>query len=76
MFANPCRIGLFYGLLATHIVPTPVRSVNAPAACIRWKATGKRYFLFEASSLDFLDMKVRFPVYLSTILFHFKCFPK
>ena len=26
------------------IVPTPVRSVNAPAACFRWKSTGKRYF--------------------------------
>ena len=26
------------------IVPTPVRSVNAPAACFRCSATGRRYF--------------------------------
>ena len=37
-------VGLFHGHPATQIVPTPVRSVNAPAACIRWKSTGKRYF--------------------------------
>lgn len=37
-------VGLFYGCRQAHIVPTPVRSVNAPAACIRWNSTGKRYF--------------------------------
>ncbi len=45
-FANPCRIGLFYGRLARDIVPTPVWSVNAPTACFRCNATGKRYFCF------------------------------
>ena len=46
MFANFSRWH-FLCLLASYIVPTPVWSVNAPTACIRWKATGKRnFFLF------------------------------
>ena len=31
--ANPKAVGLFYGRAASHRVPTPVWSVNAPTAC-------------------------------------------
>ena len=46
------------------IVPTPVRSVNAPAACIRCNATGKRYFF------------CTLPLFINHILFHFKSVTK
>ena len=36
--------GIFYALLR-YKVPTPVWCVNAPTACSRWNATGKRNFL-------------------------------
>ena len=61
MFANFCRLAFFMAIpLALHIVPTPVRSVNAPAACIRCRATGKRYFF------------CTLPVFINHTLFHFK----
>jgi len=50
--------------MVNHIVPTPVWSVNAPTACSRWNATGKRnFFLFPSPSII-------------NILFHFNCIPK
>nr|DAV69364.1 MAG TPA: hypothetical protein [Caudoviricetes sp.] len=39
-------------------------SVNAPTACIRWNATGKRNLSCFLSRI------------LTNILFHFKCIPK
>lgn len=50
----------FFVLSDYDIVPTPVRSVNAPAACIRCRATGKRYFF------------CTLPVFINHTLFHFK----
>lgn len=35
MIANLNAVGLFYGQAASHRVPTPVPSVNAPAACFK-----------------------------------------
>ena len=37
--------------MVNHIVPTPVWSVNAPTACSRWNATGKRNFFCSPSRL-------------------------
>nr|DAU81998.1 MAG TPA: hypothetical protein [Caudoviricetes sp.] len=47
--ANPCRLDLFYGRPQSSIVPTPVRSVNAPAACFKVECNGKAVlFLYPA----------------------------
>ena len=51
-------------LLYTYMVPTPVWSVNAPTACIRWRTAGKR------NLSCFLSRNLNY------ILFHFKMFSK
>ena len=52
-------LAFFMARRQRNIVPTPVRSVNAPAACFWWKSTGKRYFF------------CALPVYLLTYCFIF-----
>lgn len=43
--------GIFYALIRKTAVPPPVWSVNAPTACSRCNATGKRdRFYFSAKS--------------------------
>lgn len=44
--ARQYTAGIFYVLLKRYKTPTPVWCVNAPTACIRWNATGKRGLSF------------------------------
>lgn len=46
--------GIFYALIRNIAVPTPVWSVNAPTACARCNATGKRNRFYFSAKSNFL----------------------
>lgn len=48
--------GIFYARNNTYKVSTPVWSVNAPTACLRWNATGKRNLSSFSRSVIFFNV--------------------
>ena len=46
--------GIFYARKNMYKVSTPVWSVNAPTACLRWIATGKRNLFSFSPSVNYL----------------------
>lgn len=48
--------GIFYARNNTYKVSTPVWSVNAPTACLRWNATGKRNLSSFSRSVNFFNV--------------------
>ena len=46
--------GIFYARKNMYKVSTPVWSVNAPTACLRWMSTGKRNLFSFSPSVNYL----------------------